>query len=81
MTVGEHLEELRTRLIRGIVGFVIGTAICLALAKTVIFPIFTWPLPHRRGPDYTGVPASCTLGDPYGWASLARWTCGRGAPA
>ncbi len=44
MTVGEHLEELRTRLIRGIIGFVIGTAVCLALAKHVIFPIFTWPL-------------------------------------
>ncbi len=44
MTVGEHLEELRTRLIHGLLGFVVGAAICFALCKQVILPVFTRPL-------------------------------------
>ena len=43
MTVGEHLEELRSRLIRGLFGFVIGAAVCLAV-RSYIIPIFTRPL-------------------------------------
>src|SRR5438874_1028489 len=48
MTVGEHLEELRSRLILGLVGFVIGAVICLALGKSVILPLFTRPLTQAQ---------------------------------
>jgi len=44
MTVGEHLEELRTRLIHGLFGFVAGAAICFALCRQVILPVLTRPL-------------------------------------
>src|SRR5205814_771302 len=44
MSVGDHLEELRHRLILGLGGFVVGAIICLALCKSVILPIFTRPL-------------------------------------
>ena len=44
MTVGEHLEELRTRLVHGLLGFVVAAAICLALFRPYIFPVFIHPL-------------------------------------
>jgi sec-independent protein translocase protein TatC len=43
MSVGDHLEDLRKRMILGLIGFVVGAAICLALGKDVILPAFTWP--------------------------------------
>src|SRR4051794_28146402 len=43
MTVGEHLEDLRRRLILGLTGYVVAFAICLALGKHVIW-IFCRPL-------------------------------------
>src|SRR4051794_23706027 len=49
MTVGEHLEELRTRLIHGLMGFVVGAVIALALGKEVIIPFFTHPLTAAQG--------------------------------
>ena len=48
MTVGEHLEELRTRLVHGLLGFVLAAAICLALFRPYIFPIFIHPLSASR---------------------------------
>src|SRR2546421_8753436 len=44
MTVGEHLEDLRRRLIYALVGFVIATCFCLFYGRSVIIPIFTRPL-------------------------------------
>src|SRR5438067_13667223 len=44
MTVGEHLEELRHRLILALVGFVITTCFCLFLGRSVIIPVFCRPL-------------------------------------
>jgi Sec-independent protein secretion pathway component TatC len=44
MTVGEHLEDLRRRLILALVGFVIATIICLFYGRTVIIPLLTRPL-------------------------------------
>ena len=43
MTVGEHLEDLRRRLMLGLVGFVVAFVVCLALGKHVIW-IFCRPL-------------------------------------
>jgi len=36
MSFGDHLEELRSRLIRALVGFLIAVAICLAFGKEVV---------------------------------------------
>jgi sec-independent protein translocase protein TatC len=36
MTIGEHLEELRYRLIRGLSGFVVALVICTPLAKSLL---------------------------------------------
>jgi sec-independent protein translocase protein TatC len=44
MTVGEHLEDLRRRLILALVGFAAAAAVCLALGRDVIIPIFCKPL-------------------------------------
>ena len=44
MTVGEHLDDLRHRLILALVGFAIAAAVCLYFGRTVIFPLFTRPL-------------------------------------
>ncbi len=44
MTVGEHLEDLRRRLILALVGFVLATCVCLFYGRTVIIPVFTRPL-------------------------------------
>jgi sec-independent protein translocase protein TatC len=43
MTIGEHLDELRSRLIRSLVGFVLAAAVCFALSERVI-AIFCRPL-------------------------------------
>jgi sec-independent protein translocase protein TatC len=43
MTVGEHLEELRLRIIWGLVGFVIAFVFCLIFAQRVVM-IFCRPL-------------------------------------
>jgi sec-independent protein translocase protein TatC len=43
MTVGEHLEDLRRRLILGLLAYVVAFAICLALGKHVIW-LFCRPL-------------------------------------
>src|SRR5438477_1310128 len=43
MTVGDHLEDLRRRLIHGLIGFVVGAGICLAMGRNLILPVFTWP--------------------------------------
>jgi sec-independent protein translocase protein TatC len=44
MTVGEHLEDLRRRLVFALVGFVIAACFCLYFGRTVIIPVFTRPL-------------------------------------
>src|SRR5688500_18074375 len=44
MTVGEHLDDLRRRLILALIGFAIAAAVCLYYGRTVIFPLFTRPL-------------------------------------
>jgi len=36
MTIGEHLEELRRRMILGMVGFVVATIVCMALGERVM---------------------------------------------
>jgi sec-independent protein translocase protein TatC len=43
MTVGEHLEDLRRRLIYALVGFVIAAVLCLAMGKDFIIPWFCKP--------------------------------------
>jgi sec-independent protein translocase protein TatC len=43
MTIGEHLEELRRRLILGLVGFGVALAVCLFFGDRVL-EIFCWPL-------------------------------------
>jgi sec-independent protein translocase protein TatC len=48
MTVGEHLEDLRRRLILALVGFVIAAVFCLYFGRTVIFPVFTRPLTQTQ---------------------------------
>jgi sec-independent protein translocase protein TatC len=45
MTLGEHLEELRTRLILGLVGFVLAAIVCMIFGEQVIW-IFCRPLMH-----------------------------------
>jgi sec-independent protein translocase protein TatC len=44
MTVGEHLEDLRSRLILALVGFVVAGVICLFLGRDLIIPAFAKPL-------------------------------------
>ncbi len=43
MTVGEHLEELRIRMIRGLLGFAVAAIVCLIYGKQVI-NLFCRPL-------------------------------------
>jgi sec-independent protein translocase protein TatC len=43
MTIGDHLEELRSRLLRALIGFVAAVAICFAFSERVI-AIFCKPL-------------------------------------
>jgi sec-independent protein translocase protein TatC len=43
MTIGEHLEELRRRLIFGLLGFVIAAFVCMIFGKQVVF-VFCLPL-------------------------------------
>jgi sec-independent protein translocase protein TatC len=44
MTLGDHLEELRIRLVRALVGFVLAFLVCLALVKNHVLPFFCSPL-------------------------------------
>jgi sec-independent protein translocase protein TatC len=44
MTVGEHLEDLRKRLILALVGFVIASCFCLYFGRSLIIPTFCRPL-------------------------------------
>lgn len=44
MTFGEHLEELRTRLILGLAGFFIAFIACLTLVRDYVFQFLTKPL-------------------------------------
>lgn len=44
MTFGEHLEELRTRLILGLGGFVVAFIACLTLVRDWVFQVLTRPL-------------------------------------
>jgi sec-independent protein translocase protein TatC len=44
MTIGEHLEELRTRLILGLAGFIVVLLLCLVFAKSYVVPAFCKPL-------------------------------------
>jgi sec-independent protein translocase protein TatC len=48
MTVGEHLEDLRRRLIYALIGFVVAAGFCLYYGRTVIFPVFTRPLTQTQ---------------------------------
>ena len=43
MTIGEHLEELRWRLILGLIGFFIAAVACMAMGESLIH-IFLRPL-------------------------------------
>lgn len=44
MSVGEHLEELRSRLIKGLLGFFVAVVFCFIFAKGHIIPFFLHPL-------------------------------------
>jgi sec-independent protein translocase protein TatC len=44
MTIGEHLEELRGRLVWGLLGFGIAVVVCLIFAKSHVVPWFCRPL-------------------------------------
>jgi sec-independent protein translocase protein TatC len=44
MTFGEHLEELRTRLILGLAGFFVAFIVCLTVVRDYVFQILTKPL-------------------------------------
>ena len=44
MTVGEHLEDLRKRLILALIGFVAMSCVCLYFGRTHIIPTFCKPL-------------------------------------
>src|SRR5687767_3040357 len=44
MTIGEHLEELRSRLVKGLIGFVLVLVVCLFFAKSHVVPYFCRPL-------------------------------------
>ena len=44
MTVGEHLEDLRRRLVYALIGFFIAAAFCLYFGRSHIIPIFCKPL-------------------------------------
>jgi sec-independent protein translocase protein TatC len=44
MTVGEHLEDLRKRLILALIGFVLAAVVCLFIGRDTILPFFAKPL-------------------------------------
>src|SRR5688572_5092994 len=44
MTIGEHLEELRSRLVKGLIGFAIALVVCLFYGKSHVIPAFCQPL-------------------------------------
>ncbi|MEM8876120.1 MAG: twin-arginine translocase subunit TatC [Planctomycetota bacterium] len=44
MPVGEHLEELRSRLIKVLIGVVIATGVCLFFCRDYVLPAFCRPL-------------------------------------
>jgi sec-independent protein translocase protein TatC len=44
MTIGEHLEELRTRVVRALIGFVVVFVVCLVFARQYVIPAFCEPL-------------------------------------
>jgi sec-independent protein translocase protein TatC len=46
MTVGEHLEELRSRMIWALGGFAIVLVVCLVFSQQYVFPAFCAPLLH-----------------------------------
>lgn len=48
MTVGEHLDDLRHRLILALSGFAVAAAVCLYYGRTVIFQVFTRPLTETQ---------------------------------
>jgi sec-independent protein translocase protein TatC len=44
MTLGDHLDELRTRLIRGLMGFLVAFLVALYFVKDTVLPFFCKPL-------------------------------------
>jgi sec-independent protein translocase protein TatC len=44
MSLGEHLEELRLRMIYGLAGFAVALIVCLMLARSYVIPFFCAPL-------------------------------------
>lgn len=44
MTIGEHLEELRARIILALIGFVLVFVLCLIFVKGYVIPAFCQPL-------------------------------------
>ena len=48
MTVGEHLEELRTRLIRALGGFFVVLIVCLVFSREYVVPAFCAPLTRTQ---------------------------------
>ena len=44
MSLGDHLEELRSRLIRAIAGFFVAFVVCLVFVKGYVLPFFCRPL-------------------------------------
>jgi len=44
MTIGEHLEELRARVVLGLLGFSVAAIVCLLVGKDYLVPAFCRPL-------------------------------------
>ena len=48
MTVGEHLEDLRRRLVYALIGFVLAAVFCLYFGRSHIIPTFVRPLTETQ---------------------------------
>src|SRR5262249_42382949 len=55
MSFGEHIEELRYYLLRGIVGFVIAVFLSFAIGKEVLYGFFVYPVEQQLGDYYEAV--------------------------
>ncbi len=74
MTLGEHLEELRSRLLRAIIGVVVGMVVCFFLGR-YLFAVLFWPLNVATGGNAPRMyPRS--LSEPFGTYLRVSLICG-----